>query len=151
MATRTPEPAVPPIRLTELTTCGGCAAKLGADALAEALAGLGIEDGTSKGLVKFIGSKSKCYQKCNLNMLKGKIAPGSCDPPTPSDPATSACIFDPLKGAEAKGAAALDKVCSSVVGATPPCYGSGLDTGAEWIALVESAVDGNIPDIACGP
>jgi selenide,water dikinase len=35
----------PTIRLTELTTCGGCAAKLGADALAEALAGLGIEDG----------------------------------------------------------------------------------------------------------
>jgi selenium donor protein len=34
---------VPPIRLTELTTCGGCAAKLGADALAEALAGLGID------------------------------------------------------------------------------------------------------------
>jgi selenide,water dikinase len=33
----------PPIRLTELTTCGGCAAKLGADALAEALAGLGID------------------------------------------------------------------------------------------------------------
>lgn len=32
----------PPIRLTELTTCGGCAAKLGADALAEALAGLGV-------------------------------------------------------------------------------------------------------------
>ena len=35
---------LPPIRLTELTTCGGCAAKLGADALAEALAGLGIDD-----------------------------------------------------------------------------------------------------------
>ena len=35
---------VPPIRLTELTTCGGCAAKLGADALAEALSGLGIAD-----------------------------------------------------------------------------------------------------------
>jgi selenide,water dikinase len=32
------------LRLTELTTCGGCAAKLGADALAEALAGLGIDD-----------------------------------------------------------------------------------------------------------
>ena len=38
MATRAPA-----IRLTELTTCGGCAAKLGADALAEALAGLGID------------------------------------------------------------------------------------------------------------
>jgi selenide, water dikinase len=33
----------PTIRLTELTTCGGCAAKLGADALAEALSGLGVE------------------------------------------------------------------------------------------------------------
>jgi selenide,water dikinase len=31
------------IRLTELTDCGGCAAKLGADLLAEALAGLGVE------------------------------------------------------------------------------------------------------------
>jgi selenide,water dikinase len=34
---------LPSIRLTELTDCGGCAAKLGADLLAEALAGLGAE------------------------------------------------------------------------------------------------------------
>ena len=32
-----------PFRLTDLTDCGGCAAKLGADVLAEALAGLGAE------------------------------------------------------------------------------------------------------------
>ncbi len=32
---------VPPIRLTELTDCGGCAAKLGADLLADALSSLG--------------------------------------------------------------------------------------------------------------
>ena len=44
MTPRTPAPSPPSIRLTELTTCGGCAAKLGADALAEALAGLGIDD-----------------------------------------------------------------------------------------------------------
>lgn len=44
MATLTP----PPIRLTQLTTCGGCAAKLGADVLSEALAGLGLDpDGRS--------------------------------------------------------------------------------------------------------
>jgi len=41
--------AVPPIRLTELTDCGGCAAKLGADLLAEALAGLGATDGMGTG------------------------------------------------------------------------------------------------------
>ena len=34
---------VPPFRLTALTDCGGCAAKLGADLLADALAGLGAE------------------------------------------------------------------------------------------------------------
>ena len=34
---------LPPIRLTELTDCGGCAAKLGADLLSAALAGLGAE------------------------------------------------------------------------------------------------------------
>ena len=33
----------PPIRLTELTDCGGCAAKLGADLLTEALRGLGAQ------------------------------------------------------------------------------------------------------------
>src|SRR2546421_10274193 len=33
-------PTLRPIRLTELTDCGGCAAKLGADLLAEALGGL---------------------------------------------------------------------------------------------------------------
>jgi len=37
--------AVSSIRLTELTECGGCAAKLGADALSEVLAGLGVVEG----------------------------------------------------------------------------------------------------------
>ncbi len=32
-----------PLRLTELTDCGGCAAKLGADLLADALSGLGAD------------------------------------------------------------------------------------------------------------
>jgi selenide,water dikinase len=35
--------APPPLRLTTLTDCGGCAAKLGADVLADALRGLGAE------------------------------------------------------------------------------------------------------------
>ncbi len=36
-----------PLRLTELTECGGCAAKLGADLLEEALAGLGAGPGAT--------------------------------------------------------------------------------------------------------
>jgi selenide,water dikinase len=36
---------LPPIRLTKLTDCGGCAAKLGADLLADALSGLGVGPG----------------------------------------------------------------------------------------------------------
>ena len=38
-------PDAPAIRLTDLTDCGGCAAKLGADVLAEVLAGLGAVAG----------------------------------------------------------------------------------------------------------
>jgi selenide,water dikinase len=36
-------PTTPPFRLTDLTDCGGCAAKLGADLLEDALRGLGAE------------------------------------------------------------------------------------------------------------
>ncbi len=39
----TVRPDPPPIRLTDFTACGGCAAKLGADLLADALAGLGAK------------------------------------------------------------------------------------------------------------
>jgi selenide,water dikinase len=46
MATDVPSLShAPTIRLTELTECGGCAAKLGADALSEVLAGLGVVEG----------------------------------------------------------------------------------------------------------
>ncbi len=34
----------PAVRLTDLTSCGGCASKLGADVLADVLAGLGVTD-----------------------------------------------------------------------------------------------------------
>jgi len=40
-----------PIRLTKLTDCGGCAAKLGADLLAEALAGLGAREPAPRELI----------------------------------------------------------------------------------------------------
>jgi hypothetical protein len=109
------------------------------------------EDTVVKSLVKFTGSKTKCYQKCNDNMLKGKIALGSCDPPVPADAATAACIFDPVKGAEAKTAAAIDKKCEVSVNAKnekPACYG--VATGTTWVSLAEGNIDSQVPITACG-
>ncbi len=101
------------------------------------------EDTVVKTLVKFVGSKTKCYQKCEDNMLKGKIAPGSCSPPTPGDAATQTCI----NNAEAKSIAGIDKACEAP-GVKPACYGS--TTGTGWTALVESNVDFAVPLTACG-
>jgi hypothetical protein len=107
------------------------------------------EDGLSKGLTKFVGAISKCYQKCNQNMLKGKIAPDSCDPPTPADGATGTC----LSLARTKANAALDKACFVPPAQAPACYdgsGSRPNTAAGWTSLVESIVNGQTPQIACG-
>jgi len=107
------------------------------------------EDAVSKTLVKFISSKSKCYEKCNAAVLKGTIPQGSCDPPLPTDFKTFDCIFNPVKGAEAKAVAAIDKACATP-GYNPPCYAPLFDTGAEWVAIVEASVDASIPNVACG-
>ena len=103
------------------------------------------EDAVVKALVKFVGSKTKCYAKCQSNELKGKIAPGSCTPPA-TDPATVTCISDPVKGAEAKTAAAIDKACTPTT--KPACYGTQVGNG--WVALVEGQVDSTVPVVACG-
>ncbi len=102
------------------------------------------EDGTGKALVKFLGSKGKCYQKCDQNMIKGKIANGSCTPPA-SDPATQTCIST----VETKTAASIDKACTPPAGSVPSCF-TLYSTGAQWTAAVENAVDTSVPNIACG-
>jgi hypothetical protein len=104
-----------------------------------------------KSLVKFVGGKTKCYQKCQDAVLKGKIAPGSCDPPSPSDPSANACIFDPVKGAEAKARAAIDKQCEVSVNSKaekPACYGAA--NGNTWVLLTEGNIDSRVPIQACG-
>ena len=106
------------------------------------------EASVSKALVKFVGSNAKCYDKCNDNMNKGSIPPGSCDPPAPADPATQTCIFDPAKGAEAKAAALIDKACANV-SANPPCYGTALDSGIEWVSLAEGTIDPTVASVYC--
>jgi hypothetical protein len=105
------------------------------------------EDGVVKALVKFVGSKQKCYAKCYSNFYKGKI-PGGCDPSMPggvSDPATQTCIAN----AEAASKAAIIKVCPT--GSAPLCYtGGGTGASVTFTNAVEAKVDQRTPQIQCG-
>ena len=105
------------------------------------------EQGLAKGLVKFVGCKQKCYDKCNGAQHKGTIPPGSCNPPLPTDGATQDCLFEPLKGCEAKAVAACDKACFIPPADKPECYGFACPG---IVSLVETAIDGNIPSTYCG-
>jgi selenide,water dikinase len=93
MSSPTSQIGVPRIRLTELTDCGGCAAKLGADALTEALAGLGVvpgddsSDGTTSGLI--VGLERPDDAAVHL-VAPGVAVIGTVDffPPIVDDPRT---------------------------------------------------------------
>lgn len=102
------------------------------------------QDNTGKVLTKWVAALSKCTQKCKANEDKGKAAPGSCDPPA-SDPATIACI----NAGEAKCVSGVNKKCGDA-GATPACWGAGLNEGSEWCNLVQGIVDGQYTEFFCG-
>ena len=104
------------------------------------------ESGLAKALTKFVGCKTKCYDKCKAAAHKGTIAAGACSPPSPSDPTTFACLFDSLKGCESKAIAAADKACFIAPADAPECYGF---TASSIVSLVETAIDGNIPNTYC--
>ncbi len=106
------------------------------------------EQGLSKALVKFVSCKGKCYLKCYGGILKGTVPPGSCNPPSPGDATAQTCLFDSIKGCENKSIAAIDKACFTAPADAPECYGS--LNGHSVVALVETAIDGVIPNIACG-
>ncbi|HXJ37002.1 MAG TPA: hypothetical protein VMS22_23455 [Candidatus Eisenbacteria bacterium] len=108
------------------------------------------EDIVMKTLGKFWNAETKCYQKCVSNELKGRIAPGSCSPPVPSDAATQACLFDPGH-AEAKAALVIDKVCEPSINPSnqkPACY-SAFPSGSYWVSLIEAFVDFRVPITWC--
>src|SRR5262249_20765246 len=102
------------------------------------------EDGVAKSLIKFTGSKSKCYDTCVDKEVKGRIPPGSSTRGSPSAAATQSCI----QRAEGKAADAIDEVCE-VSGAKPSCYVPPRDSGAGWAAVVENLVDTRTPLVYC--
>jgi len=117
------------------------------------------EDGLGKTLTKWVGSLSKCYDKCNQQIVKGTLMVGDCDPPNPQTipPSTTVppdqATRDCLTKARDKTNAALDKACFVAPAQAPTCY-DGTPTrpnnAANWTNLVETIVGGQTPAIACG-
>jgi hypothetical protein len=103
------------------------------------------QDSTAKTLAKFVGSKSKCYSKCESAEASGKLPPNSCNPPVPADPKTAACV----QKAEQKSIDGINKACAPPKGEAPECYGSSV-TGAFLTNTVEAAVDATLPATYCG-
>src|SRR3990172_379219 len=90
MTTSVPPASAASLHLTELTSCGGCAAKLGADVLAEALAGLGAEAAPDDLLVG-LGSPDDAavYRVSDDLAIVGTL---DFFPPLVDDPATYGAI-----------------------------------------------------------
>ncbi len=88
----TVRPDVPPapIRLTELTECGGCAAKLGADLLADALSGLGAISAPGDGQRNLIAGLEPPDDAAAYRVADDLAILGTLDffPPLVDDPAT---------------------------------------------------------------
>ena len=104
----------------------------------------------SKYTAKFVNTKNKCVLKCLSNARKGVTPLAECYPPYGGS--TAYCIADPLRGAEAKAIAAIQKACAQP-GRCPPCYSLG-DCTSHSMDLVQSlanAVDQFVPGIYCEP
>ena len=107
------------------------------------------EDGLSKALVKFAGSKAKCYAKCQSAANKAGMSGSAfgCDP-TATEPATVTCIGT----ATTKANASIDKACFTAPATHPACYdGSGPrpNTAAGWTALAEALIDATTQKVFC--
>jgi hypothetical protein len=115
------------------------------------------QDGTSKALAKFLESKTKCAGKCIATQRKASSpAFSGCFAPY-TDPTASACISGTLKAADAKGGAAIAKVCAAKA-SCPLCYASNppgatrctdSSGGNPWIQTAETTVDVFGPLVYC--
>jgi hypothetical protein len=127
---------------------------------------------TAKVLSKYAAATTKCYDKCQSSLRKG-TADGTCDPPSPSDTATVACISK----AQGKAIPGVDKLCTGVPApkgpSDPECQtttactsasncpaGAFCDTtgfcashyltGAQFVNLVDLAISNTVPTVYCG-
>lgn len=106
---------------------------------------LKCESGAGKALSKFVGSKTKCVQKCVTTARKTSGPYTDCF--APFGGATATCIQDPTKGAEAKARTSIVKACTKDC---PECYAPSVcSTGEPFVANTETQVDAFGPLIYC--
>ena len=106
------------------------------------------EDGLSKALGKLVGATTKCYAACNARSFRGKITPESCQPPSPGDAKTRAC----LDKARNTAVGAVDKACFRGRALAPSCYdGSALrpTSALGWVTRIETVLHARAAAITC--
>ena len=104
------------------------------------------QQGTSKAVARFVGSKLKCVTKCEQNARKGKNPVADCAPPYAGT--TLTCIRGTTKAAEDKAKASMAKACAKDC---PECYAGG-DCAADATARIadaESQIDALVPSVYC--
>ena len=98
------------------------------------------ESGTGSALSKFTDGKAKCISKCIKGARKTSGPFAGCVAPY-ADPTAFACITGRLKSVEAKGGAAIAKVCAAA-SSCPKCYVTNGSIGGLARIIHEVAVDG---------
>jgi hypothetical protein len=122
------------------------------------------ESNTGKTLAKFVGAKGKCISKCmgaqrkvaagggtpDYTLCLPKCTDAGCSPTIPSsyaDVTANACIFDSVKGAEAKAGTSVAKLCNDVPGKDncPECYSAAQCSASgalnPWVQTTEGDID----------
>jgi len=112
----------------------------------------------NKAGTKFVGSKSKCVQKCLAGAWKVNAGFGDCYPPYAG--VTYECIvhndLKPGKSAEEKFSAAIAKACDEVANPKldcPECYkassGDCATYAVDRMLNIEGQVDTFVPGVGC--
>lgn len=99
---------------------------------------------------KFTDAKTKCVSKCIATAVKLATPQANCLAPAYADAAVNLCIFDAVKGAEAKAQAAMVK---AGLKDCPECYSGGNCSAqaATIVAALESQIDPFGPLVFCDP
>ena len=95
----------------------------------------------SKASATFLAAAGRCVSKCIAGARRMPPRNPEADCFSPFGGATLRCIEDPIKGAEAKAIAAIDKACVTLAGKTdcPECYaarGSEPDCSSHGNAMI---------------